>query len=209
MIETWTGSVSTRQGALTLNVFYRKDARSPEVSLHIAERDRGSGITDLRSLEIINSGAKSTKKVWAKKRHNFPDGSFIKLSITRMKSGLAFGHSMHSIMLRARKTAPLYRLGIALPTDDNSSLSKLYIEGRFDLLTQKEVRQNKLHMNASGANDLATFDPSELKEFITIKKLEDEIVPREIPKPVVRESKRTGESKVLLKVRRTRNIRGG
>ena len=207
-IELTTGSVVTaKSGSLDIYAFHRKSVASSEQPLHIAVKDSQSGIREIGgTIEIIPSGNARTNKSWTKKRLDSADKGYIKFLVKRTTPGVSsFGGSMSAFLIAPRKTAPLQQIGIELPTDRESAMSKLYIIGRFDLLTFDEVQSLGLGKTSSGSNELHLYDPEGLEDIFTLEVLEDQTAPK--LKPKVRTTTTGGKREGVLRVRRPRSIR--
>lgn len=207
-IETITGSVTTSgKGSLRISAFSRRDNKSPEKPLHLAEKDQHSGVKPMGAPDIIQAGAKRTGTLWSKKRHFFENGVLLKLCISQSRPGSPIP-SQSNIMLRAREGAALYRIAIDFPTDDHSRMSVGYIEGRFDILTVDEIKAYGVHKNAQGASELPSYEPIEEITGVTVSRLEAAINEAEKVKvvPIKTKAKDAGGGRVLLKQRRTRRI---
>lgn len=201
------GVITSGQGSMDIFAAYRADPKSKELPIHEAVRDPQSGIKeDSGVLEIVPSSSFNTGKNWTKRRCMFPSGSFVKFTFRRMRKGSgAFGASMHSIIVSPREGAALCELRVELPTDSKSSISAIYITGRFDILLPAEVKAKGLHKNAQGANDLSTFDIGAMDEFLGMRIIEKAERGRIKAKPKVLSV--GGGTKALARVRRPRRIR--
>ena len=203
-IELTAGSVVTAQGSLDMYVFHRKSASHSEEPLHIAVKDPKSGIKEPGGVvEIIPSGHPRTRKNWTKRRLASEDKGYLKFLVKRT-SGRAFGGSMGAFYIAPRSTAPVMQISIEVPTDASSPLSKLYITGRFDLLTLEEIQSLGLGSTANGSTEEHMFDPDMLADIMVVEQLEQAIAPKLKTKikTTTTGNKRTG----VVRVRRTRRI---
>jgi hypothetical protein len=199
------GVVTNGQGTMDIWVSYKKDDKAKERPIFEAVADPQSGIKEEGGvLEVLPSSTdqKVKGKTWVKRRCAFPNGSYLVFRIKRMRKSGTFAQAMHSFALQPRDSAPLIELAIELPyVAGRSTLSVVYIVGRFDVLRPQEVKAKKLHLNAQGASDLDTFDFAEMSDFVSLKVLEKADRAKLKPKLV------TGsKGKAIARVRRPRRI---
>jgi hypothetical protein len=184
---------------------YRKDTKTKERPIQEAVADVASGIKeDGGILEFLPSSTdqKVKGKTWVKRRASFPNGSYMIFRIKRMRKSGAFSQAMHSFVLSPRDSAPLIEIAIEPPyVAGRSTLSVVYIVGRFDILKPEEVEAKKLHITPQGASDLHTYDFAEMADFMSVKVLEKADRAKLKPKLV------TGsKGKSIARVRRPRRI---
>lgn len=207
MIEFSTGEVTTAgQGSLAINAFYKKDRAYREQPIHLAEADVNSGIPKTEKIiEIIPSGNPKLKKNWTTRRHNLPSGSYLKFIIRKSKAGGGvWSSSMASIMLRCRDGAPLQRIEIDLPFSPGCTKSRLYIEGRFDILDSEKVAELGLDKNASGTSEIVQFETGDeiFDDYAHVIVLEKAITAAAKAKTTTI----AGTNKVLTRIRRQRRV---
>lgn len=209
-IEIISGSVTTRgAGSLRIVAFSRPSAKGRENPLHIAIKDEHSGIKSAGQPDIIQSGQARVGQVWAKNRYMAENGVFVKICLTKSGGGGgAFGFGQHNIMIKVRDAGPLYRIAIDLPNDAHSRMTVGYIEGRFDILTVKQLKELGVDRNAQGASEIQSYGEI---DFVTVTEIEpeikadDRIKVKAVPSTKAKEAD-AGGGKVLLKRRRVRRI---
>lgn len=205
-IEITTGGVVTaKSGSLDIYAFHRKSAASSEQPLHLAVKDPQAGIREVGgTIDIIPSGNARTKKTWAKKRLDSEDKGYIKFLVKRTGTGV-FSSSMSAFIIAPRRTAPLQQVVLELPTDRESAMSKLYIIGRFDVLSFDDIKSLGLAKGNNGSTEEHLYDPEGLEDILSIEVLEDQTAAKLKPKMRVTTTgnKRTG----VVRVRRARSIR--
>lgn len=205
VIELTTGGVVTaKNGSFDLYAFYRKGPGADDQPLHLAVRDEKAGVRESGgTIDMIPSGNRKTNKMWAKKRVDVESG-YLKLLVKRSSGGGAFSAQMGIVMLQPRDTAPLRQLSFDLPVDASSAMSKLYIIGRFDILTPEEVVKAGLSRTKAGSSELDQYDPDILGDIINDEILEKEVAPRLATKFKV--SKTGSKKTAVARVRRPRRI---
>lgn len=203
-IELTSGSTTTSAGSLDLYVFHRKSAAHSEEALHIALKDPQSGIKEAGGLiEVIPSCHARLRKSWTKRRIQSDDKGYLKFLVKR-SSGKAFGGSMAAFYLAPRATAPLMQISIEVPVDKTSPLSKLYITGRYDLLSMDDLETAGLNTSGNGADEESMLDPELLEDIMVVEQLEAAVAPKLKPKIKTRV---TGNTKTgVVRVRRARRI---
>jgi len=180
VIETTVGSVTTRgKGSLDISCYYRKDKTASELVLIEAEKDPKCGIQSVGHAEVFPSGVRMTNKKWITKRNEYPNGSLLRLNLRHTIVGMGFGVTIMNLVIRARDEAALNEIAVICPTDENSSRSRVYVIGRFDILSPTEVSELGLDVAKNG-NDISHEFPelSDMGEFIDVVEKE-----REISKP--------------------------
>jgi hypothetical protein len=197
VIETTAGGVTTRgNGGLELQVFYRRSAKHKEAVLYEAERDPQSELKTIGGAEVTPSGANVTNKKWVQKRNEYPSGSYLRLNVrSTQPGGIVFGHTVHNILLAPRADAALHELGINLPTDANSARSKIYVIGRFDIVSPERVEELGLYKSIAGTNELATYFDIDTLDFIDDVIKEKEI---SIRRPAKLETVQTATGKKIM-----------
>jgi hypothetical protein len=199
------GVVTGGQGTMDIWLGYRKDLKTKERPIWEAIADPGSGIKEEGGiLEVVPSSTdqKIKGKTWVKRRASFPNGSYLIYRIKRMRKTGAFSQAMHSFALRPREGAPLIEIAIEPPyVAGRSTLSVVYIVGRFDIIMPKEVEELGLHITPQGGNDLHTYDFADMDDFMSVKILEKADRKKAKPKLV------TGtKGASITRVRRPRRI---
>lgn len=208
MIEFTTGEViTTGKGTFSIYPFYKKGIKDREQPLWEAEKDDRSGIPKSEKiLEVVPSCLAVHKKNWTTRRHNYPEGALIKFVMKRtnpkVKGASAFSQvSMTAMYIRVRETAPLMLIEIDLPFDQNSTKPRLYMNGRFDILTEEQIVRLGLHINGQGSNELHLYEAFDEDPNIFVKQQEKGIAAKAPPKLV-----KVSSTKSIPKLRRTRRV---
>lgn len=210
VIETTVGSVTTRgKGSLDVSVFYRKERSAKDQLLIEAEKDPKCAINSVGHAEVFPSGVRMTNKKWITKRNEYPNGSLLRVNLRHTIVGVGFGVTVMNLVLRVRDEAALNEVAIICPVDENSSRSRVYVIGRFDILSEVEAAELGYTVSKSGNDISHEFPPlDEMEDFFDIVQKE-----REISKPgrVRTETIGSGEGAkkvVLAKVKRRVRLPG-
>lgn len=201
-IELLVGNTTTKgQGSMTIVALYKKNPETKHQVVTHAVKDAKSGVLSLGLVDIKNSSSANRPGQWIKTRVEIPEGSFLEFQLMMTKGIRA---QMAAFVIRARQDGPLYRIAIDLPVDQHSTESKGYVEGRFDILSPKEIK--RLGVNCH--KDLDIYNPSDLTSLVTVERIEKEIRSLAViakAKPIAKAGATSG-NKTVLKVRRLRRI---
>ena len=133
IIQLTTGRETFRapDGTMEIYAFYKRAANSREVPVHVASKDRQSGLASINQPEWIQASSTNRNNgTWIIGNYALPENSYLKLMIKRKRSG-EWGYTVGQFMLRMAETAPLRRMRIPLTEHPSATQTAAYCEGRF------------------------------------------------------------------------------
>lgn len=199
LLQTFAGQETFPNATCKIALFYRNfKVNGEEDAIHIAMRDRNSGIKLLNN-SFLNAGVGNRNNGrWIESRYNVPGSTYFKLWMQR-KVGSAIFYDKAQVLFFMRKEAALQRIRMELTCHQHATVTAGYIEGNFDIIKPSMFR--KLGVKDARGN----FDLEDWEDMITVNTMEREISKLILPSLVKIE--RDGEIVTIRKIKKRRRIR--
>lgn len=185
LLSTTTGKENQVISSVEVNAYFCPPRRE-ESPLFAAVKVQGDIIRTVGSYsghQARNGIAAEVGGRWHKQGYDFNEGTIIKIWVRR-KGNLRSAPEIGAVYLRMRENGPLQRLRIPLLGQTDSVLGDATYEGRFDLLTLKEVAKAGIIINADYAYQASRVQASKVI-FAEILEQEREPVRVEVHAEVV------------------------
>lgn len=173
IIDLITGHETFRDPSLSsrINCFYQKDKADDSISVYSAAKDAHSGITLVNREYREASNYNRNFGSWCSARFDVVDGGFITVNLERKTTG-TFSVSKGQILLLAREQAALIRMEVELTGHPKATASRVYIEGRFDVILPDRFADIGVVISD---RFIDYYDPEAYSDFVNIKVLEKEM----------------------------------
>lgn len=182
LLSAFTGDQNFPTGSSKLHLFFVPTRNHMGQELHVGIMAKGANpnvpitSSNVRRFAAMN-GAPETLGRWTQANYEIPDGVVLKLFASKRASmqGQRLTQHMAVIYVQARSQGAMNSIGFNLIPHERSPINRAEMQGRFDILSVRELAQMGVSLNPS---TLVQMDDAHVNRLFSITTLERQLQSR-------------------------------
>lgn len=171
LVQATTGFENFQNGGAKAHLFVVPTQRFPGKELHIGIAARSGGV--VRQIGFPQTipaapGMRPEMGQWTQGNYEVPEGMVLK-AFAHRSGGFGTMRVQASMFLRMREQAAYRRIGTILTGNPKASYTRVWIEGRFDILTLAQAREHGINVPTHFSHSFDTTMTSRAFDIIEVE----------------------------------------